>query len=405
MNYAKLAEQAFLGLAPFLRMNLAGVDLLPIAQAMTTAAERQPDNANLWMNLATAMFCVGQREIALQIQAQALEMQRIFYLAASRRPAKLRLLMIMAADDLAGNTPLDCLLENSDIDLIYYFLPPGAPLALADAPDHDVLMTAISETDRNLDLLTALTPILSGWPRPVINSPDKIPAIERGAAARLLQDIPGLLIPPTIRVGRNQLSKINQLDSFAALGDAGRFQMIARPVDAHGGHGLQKIASEQDVAAYLDQVADDEFFISPFIDYSGADGLFRKIRIALVDGAPYVCHMAVSQNWMIHYLNADMYQNPERRAEEAAFMADFEVFAERHRLALREIYRRTGLEYLCLDCAETADGRLLVFEIDHAMVVHAMDPVELFPFKQAPMLKLQNAFREFLFRLGPRPAG
>ena len=85
-------------------------------------------------------------------------------------------------------------------------------------------------------------------------------------------------------------------------------------------------------------------------------------------------------------------------------MAHFDDFAQRHRLALQAICRRTKLDYLCIDCAETPDGQLLVFEIDHAMVVHAMDPEHQFPYKQPHMQKVKNAFRDFLFRLTAGPA-
>ena len=67
--------------------------------------------------------------------------------------------------------------------------------------------------------------------------------------------------------------------------------------------------------------------------------------------------------------------------------------------ALEAIYQRTLLDYLCIDCAETRDGQLLVFEIDHAMVVHAMDPEDLFPYKRQHMQKVKYAFRDFLLRL------
>ena len=80
-------------------------------------------------------------------------------------------------------------------------------------------------------------------------------------------------------------------------------------------------------------------------------------------------------------------------------MQHFDDFALRHRAALEAIHRRTGLDYLCIDCAESRDGQLFIFEIDHTMVVHAMDPEQLFPYKQVHMLKVKNAFRNFLFRL------
>jgi hypothetical protein len=121
--------------------------------------------------------------------------------------------------------------------------------------------------------------------------------------------------------------------------------------------------------------------------------------VALIDGKPYACHMGVSSHWMIHYVNAGMYENAKKREEEAVFMEHFDDFAQRHRPALDAIYQRTKLDYLCIDCAETQDGQLFVFEIDHAMVVHAMDPENLFPYKQFHMQKVKTAFRDFLFRL------
>jgi hypothetical protein len=37
-----------------------------------------------------------------------------------------------------------------------------------------------------------------------------------------------------------------------------------------------------------------------------------------------------------------------------------------------------------------------VFELDPGAVVHSMDPVDLFPYKQAQMQKVFRAFREML---------
>jgi hypothetical protein len=100
---------------------------------------------------------------------------------------------------------------------------------------------------------------------------------------------------------------------------------------------------------------------------------------------------------MIHYLNAGMDQSAEKRAEEAACMRDFDnTFALRHRDALAEVDRRIGLPYLGIDCAETPDGRLLIFEIDNAMVVHAMDDEQMYPYKKPAMRKVFSAFRQLL---------
>jgi hypothetical protein len=107
--------------------------------------------------------------------------------------------------------------------------------------------------------------------------------------------------------------------------------------------------------------------------------------------------MAISEHWMVHYLNAGMYESAEKRDEEARFMARFdEDFARRHEAALRAVCERVGLDYFGLDCAETPDGELLIFESDVAMIVHAMDSPDMFPYKQQQMRKVFAAFREML---------
>ena len=105
------------------------------------------------------------------------------------------------------------------------------------------------------------------------------------------------------------------------------------------------------------------------------------------------------KNWLDKRLNAGMDESAAKRAEEAHCMAHFDTeFARRHATALRAIDARMGMPYLGIDCAETRDGELLVFEADNAMIVHAMDPVEMFPYKQATMKKLFAAFRDLLIK-------
>jgi len=166
---------------------------------------------------------------------------------------------------------------------------------------------------------------------------------------------------------------------------------------SHAGAGLAKLDEASAIPAYLAERDEDRFYVTPFVDYAGADGLFRKQRIVLIEGRPFIAHMAVSERWMVHYLNAGMTESAEKRAEEARFMADFdEGFAARHAAAFAQLHQRLGLDYLGLDCAETPDGRLLLFESDVAMIVHAMDPEDPFAYKKAPMHKLFGAFEAML---------
>ena len=173
--------------------------------------------------------------------------------------------------------------------------------------------------------------------------------------------------------------------------------LIVRPIGTHAGHGMEKLDSPAALADYLGQRPEAQFYVSPFVEYSGPDGLFRKQRVAFIDGRAFPSHYAVSSHWMVHYLSAEMTERPERRAEEAAWMADFDTdFAARHAQAFKALHQRVGLDYFGIDCAELPDGRLLVFEVDVAMIVHDLDPVEVFPYKKPAMARLFAAFQAML---------
>ena len=58
------------------------------------------------------------------------------------------------------------------------------------------------------------------------------------------------------------------------------------------------------------------------------------------------------------------------------------------------LYRHIGLDYFGIDSAELPDSRLLVFEVDVAMVVHNMDSAKIYPYKHVAMRKLFDAFIE-----------
>ncbi|HVR63212.1 MAG TPA: hypothetical protein VMU50_15020 [Polyangia bacterium] len=212
---------------------------------------------------------------------------------------------------------------------------------------------------------------------------DAVRALGRDRAPARLAGLPDLVAPPTRRLTRPELAAL-AIDA----------PVIARPVDSHAGAGLEKIDGPAALAGYLARQPGQTFYVQPFVDYAGPDGRFRKLRIALVGGRAFIVHMAVSDHWMVHYLNAGMAEDADKRAEEAAMMASFgEGFAARHAETFRALHAAFRLDYLAIDCAEDREGRLLVFEADTAMIVHDMDPPDLYSYKTAAMQKLFAAFQ------------
>lgn len=404
MSSSAQERAPLIGLAPLMRQAFSGADMKQLGAQLIERSTQYPDDAHTLMDLSTVLQLTGNRDIALATQAQALAMQQIYHLPATGG-AVLRVLAVMAPGDLMANTPLEFLLEGSDVALDLLYLTPGLA-ELPALPDHDVLFVAVGESDENRPLLEQLAAVLPHWPRPVLNAPDRIARLSRDSACRLLQAAEGIAMPTATRVERAKLEQVSRAQqSLAAVVEDADFPVIVRPVGSHAGSGLEKIDAPADLAAYLERIPHAEFYVARFIDYRNADGLYRKYRIMLIDGRPFICHMAVSSHWMIHYLNAGMTDSADKRAEEECFMADFDDgFARRHANAFRAITERIGLDYVGIDCAETPDGKLLIFEADSDMIVHAMDPVDLFPYKQPQMRKLFAAFRQMLIDAATRAA-
>ena len=392
------ARHALMGMASLMKQAFYGQDLNPLAEALLQRARANPQDAEALMDLATIRQLQFRPEEALPYQAEALAIQREYQLLPSG-PIGIRLLALMIPGVLADNTPLEFLVEGSDIALTMLYLDPDAPLP-SSFPDHDVMFVAIGEGDHARPLLHQLEALIPTWPHPVFNLPASILKTSREGTYANLKDQPGIVIPPTVRADRSTLERLAS-DEFplSTLLEAGSFPIIIRPIASHAGKGLLKLENRSDLANYLHQMPDPEFYVSPFVDYRGADGQFRKARVALVQGRPFAVHLGISNHWMIHYLNAGMDQDVLKRAEEAVFMSKFdERFGHRHEAAWRIITERLGIDYLLIDCGETPQGELLIFEVDNSAVVHAMDPVAIFPYKKPQMHKVFAAFREMLDR-------
>jgi glutathione synthase/RimK-type ligase-like ATP-grasp enzyme len=389
-----------IGLASLAGAAFAGNDLAPIGNRLIERVAADAQDAAALMDLSTIMQLIGNRAAAMAWQAKALDVQRLY-----RRPPAvvqedgIRLLAFLAPGDFMANAPLEFLLEASDVTLDMHYVVPGSSPVIPDhVPDHDLAFVAVGESDANRSVLRAIEDIVRSWPRPVLNRPERIAPLSRDGACALLKSVPGLAVPTTARIARETLERAGHgSPRIDGLVTDGAFPMIARPVSSHAGDGLAKLDDPAAIAAYLCRQSEREFFVAPFVDYRGSDGMFRKYRIALIEGRPFVCHMAISGHWMIHYLNAGMRESAEKRAEEARCMADFDHdFARRHESAFRVMHERVGLDYFGIDCGETPDGELLLFEVDVAMIVHSMDPPDLFPYKAPQMRKVRDAFRAML---------
>ena len=389
---------SLLGLAKLLTLGFDEVNLSTLWRQLADRFVRDNTDVAPLMDICILDQILGQTDRGLAFQKQALQERRLFQIQADQKPARLRVLGFTAAGVFGNNTPIEFLIQDSNVTLYLIYVVSGSPLP--PVPEHDVAFVVAGECEENRPVLQELEVLLRDWSRPVLNAPGRIPQVGRERFYRVVEPIGELEMPATVRISRALWQSVgNSTLPIQAVLAKGVFPVIVRPVDSHAGHGLQKIDRPDEIAAYLAKNSGREFYLSCFVDYQNADGLYRKYRVAVIDGVAYPCHMGVSENWMVHYVNAGMLESEAKRAEEARFMACFEEeFGGRHRRAFANIATILGLEYFGLDCAETPDGKLLIFEADTAMIVHDMDPADVFPYKKKHMQILFEAFRSMLHR-------
>ena len=382
-----------LGIAKLSKLAFDGTDLAPLHSQLLDRYIFEPENAAALMDLSTIEQLFGNEQDGIARQSEALLSRQIYRSPGAPENPVLRLLALAAPGDIGNNTPLEFLLEGSDIALTTLYLVPGQPLP-ANVPEHDVAIVAACESDANRAVLDMIGNLVPAWPKPVLNHPGRIAVLARERLHNVLRSVPGLIAPATVRIDRTTLGEIaaGRAALEAHLPD-GAFPLIVRPLDSHAGRGLRKLEDAAALAGYLAERRERGFYVSPYIDYRSPDGLFRKYRVVFIGGKPYACHMAIADQWMLYYLNAGMAESAAKKIEEERFMSRFEFeFAERHHAALAGIAERVGLDYFGIDCAQTAEGKLLLFEADVAMIVHSMDSPVVFPYKAPQMQKLFAAF-------------
>jgi hypothetical protein len=389
-----------IGVARLTKMAVTGNDLRPLWQQLIGKVLDGTAEAGEGLDLSLIAQLLGDKQSGLAIQDEILASHQLFRSPCSVQAPRLRVLALAAATDMGSNTPIEFLLEQSGIELMTLYVIPQVELPMP-LPDHDVAIVIASDSEECRDALRKIDLMASRWPRPLLNPPRLVCNLDRDKLHGLLAGIEGLEIPTTTGVTRVQLSDLLQsTDALKNIAADLAFPVIVRPRGSHAGAGLAKIDDHAALARYLGERHEQNFFISRFVDYAGDDGLFRKCRIVFIDGQPYACHMAVADRWDIWYLNAGMSASASKRLEEETFMRTFDTgFARRHQTALTGLAGRIGLDYFTVDCAETKNGSLLIFEADNTAIVHDMDPPEIFPYKPPQMHKIFKAFAAMLDRL------
>ena len=147
---------------------------IPRDRLMTEAAVavQDSDRANSFMRLFTLFQSAGMSELALEMHERALEQRRVYRLQGAAHPT-IRLLALMGPRPEIDNSPLEYLVDETDIELTLYYPDYSQPVS-GPIPDHDIAMISLGESQFGAPLLSYLDDFVQHWPRPIINRPSNI---------------------------------------------------------------------------------------------------------------------------------------------------------------------------------------------------------------------------------------
>jgi hypothetical protein len=284
------------------------------------------------------------------------------------------LVLLTEAD---GNIPLKYLFDRARTTLLKWLIEYATPEQAGQLPRHDIVFNAVGEPDLPGSTHAAIADFCRDCAMPVLNPPARVLRTGRADLPALLAGCPDVVAPRVWRCG---------------AGDAApMLPVLVRPVGSHGGEGLVLAEASGQFAPGGD------CYVTEFVDFRSADGGWRKYRAVFVDRVPYPYHLAIADRWLVHYWTADMAANPQRRAEEAAFLADPEAaIGARAMAALRAIGARLDLDYGGVDFSVLPDGRVLVFEANATMVVHPEVEGGMFDYKNPAVRTILAAFERMV---------
>jgi tetratricopeptide (TPR) repeat protein len=297
-----------------------------------------------------------------------------------------------------GNVPLEALLPAQTTTRITWYVEYATAAQAGSLPAYDVAFNAIGDADVIEDSAAWVNALHAQ--RPVLNRPDAVLRTRRDRMPALLGDLPGLVVPPVVRLLR---AALNEGDIEGRLAEAGiPCPVLVRPIVSHGGERMMRLDTPAQLPALKPPVA-DAYYFTAFHEFRSTDGYYRKYRVIYVDRIPYAYHLAISPHWVVHYFSADMLAEPWKRDEERAFLEDpAAVLGPRAMAAITAIGQRLDLDFCGIDFSILPDGRVLVFEANATMLVHLRDPVEAFAYKHAAVPAIFTAFDAMLDRHAAR---
>lgn len=191
---------------------------------------------------------------------------------------------------------------------------------------------------------------------PCLNHPAAVARNSRDATARVLADIPGLTVPPTVKVHVGLRAEL-----WKAIEEAGlAYPVLVRLAGSQGATGTVRLDSPGDWEA-LNPLpwGGRDIYLTQFVDYADDDGRFRNVRLAVVGREVLPCFRVEAGNWLLRPEDVPDAVSGREKPWMNRFAADVLPGLQDR---LMEVAARLKLDCFAVDASLRPDGSLLLFE-------------------------------------------
>lgn len=223
--------------------------------------------------------------------------------------------------------------------------------------------------------------IASELPIPIINHPKGIAESARDRNAEKYANSKKFTFPRTVRI-RHDLDAVSTKNTIL---DALSLPLILRPLTTHVGVGAHVVYNEDELLQEIAKKSFSDFYAIEYHDCQSEDRMFRRYRLACIDGELLANGVHLATNWNVHGGEReaiDWYERGYDR-EELAFHEDPEhILGMPAESAFEEILENTPLDIYGFDFGFDRDGRIIVFEINAAMALSLDANFEKYPYRK-----------------------
>lgn len=351
------------------------------ARTLYQAALRlDPQHADAKRGLASVLAQSGSSTAEIQAAGGGENAISVIPYRGNGTPARVALLVSLGS----GNVHIEKLLDDRTFEItkvVVELFDPATPL-----PSGDLIFNAVGDADSCGEALVKAQRLVGSEQR-VLNHPARVLATTRENTAQILSGVQGAMAPKIARLARASLSEARGFS----------FPLLLRSPGHHTGHHFVRVERPEDVASAAAQLPGEELYVIQYVDFASPDGKFRKYRVMFVDGKLYPLHLAVSNDWKVHYFSAQMAEFPEHRAEDQAFLERMdEVLGAEAVATLERIAATLGLDYAGIDFALGRNGEIVVFEANATMVIVEPAGDERWTYRKEPVRRVTSAVRKML---------